>query len=136
MAAVDDGSLARVAVAVTASRVVMPKWTRKYREAFDLADQLLIAERDNQDSLYRLLNEAGFYWDFNAGAWYRKSNLQSRGSYLVKTYFKREPTGGYEVFLYLRRHLERQGYLIAEDSLVYIYQPPKQLISRVYITFK
>lgn len=114
----------------------MPKWTVKYREAFDLAEQLQIAERDNQDSLYRLLREAGYYWDSGSQTWQQLSQDADPPSDLIKVRVSGESSQIQRIANHLRDGMLVHGYVFLEESEPYPCRPPKQLESRIYLTFK
>lgn len=69
----------------------MPKQTRKYRTACESADQLGISDRDNQERLYRLLNEAGYYWDAGTQQWQQLSQDADPPTELIRVRVGIEP---------------------------------------------
>lgn len=114
----------------------MPKQTRKYRTAVELADSLNITERDNQERLYRLLNEASYYWDSASQAWQQLSQDADPPTDLIKVRVWAETSKVAGAAYQLRVVMEETGYQFLEQSEPYSCRPPKQLESRIYMTFK
>ncbi len=114
----------------------MPKQTRKYKTAAQLADQLDISERDNQEKLYRLLNEEGHYWDATTQAWQRLTEDADPPTELIRVRVWAESSKVGGAAYQLRVAMEDIGYQFMEQSESYPCRPPKQLESRIYLTFK
>lgn len=114
----------------------MPKATRKYKTAIELADQLGIPERDNQETLYRLLNEQGHYWDASTQAWTQLTGPADPPTELIRVRVWAETSKVGGAAYQLRVVMEETGYQFMEQSEPYPCRPPKQLESRIYLTFK
>lgn len=114
----------------------MPKQTRKYRTACELADRLNISDRHNQETLYRLLNEANYYWDSGTQAWQQLSQDADPPSELIRVRVWAEASKVEGAAYQVRVAMEEQGYHFMEASQPYPCRPPKQLESRIYLTFK
>jgi hypothetical protein len=114
----------------------MPKQTRKYKTACELADQLGISERDNQEKLYRLLNESGYYWDSGTQAWQQLNQGADPPTELIRVRVWAETSKVEGAAYQLRVAMEEQGYIFLEKSDPYPCRPPKQLESRIYLSFK
>lgn len=104
----------------------MPKQTRKYRTACELADRLNVSDRSNQETLYRLLNEQNYYWDSGTQTW----------QFLQKD--AKPPTELIHVRVWAETsRVEGAAYQVRmEASSPYPCRPPKKLESRIYLTFK
>lgn len=114
----------------------MPKQTRKYRTACELADQLNISDRENQERLYRLLNEANYYWNSGTQEWQHLNQDAKPPTELIHIRVIAESSKAEGVAYQVRVAMEEQGYHFMESSQPYPCRPPKQLESRVYLTFK
>lgn len=114
----------------------MPKLTRKYKTALSLADELDISERDNQEKLYRLLNEAGHFWDASTQAWQQLTADADPPTELIRVRVWAESSKVDGAAYQLRVAMEETGYQFLEQSEPYPCRPPKQLESRIYLTFK
>ena len=114
----------------------MPKQTRKYKTACELSEKLNILERDNQETLYRLLNEAGYYWDAGTQTWQHLNQDADPPTELIRVRVWAEESRVRGAAYQMRIALESQGYQFLEQSEPYQCRPPKQLESRIYMTFK
>lgn len=116
----------------------MPKQTRKYATACELADQLNIDSRDrsNQERLYRLLNEQGYYWDAGSQRWQQLNQDADPPTDLIKVRVWAEDSKVRGAAYQMRVALKDQGYVFLEQSEPYPCRPPKQLESRIYLTFR
>lgn len=114
----------------------MPKATRKYSTAVALALKLHIHEIDNQETLYRLLNEAGHYWDSGTQEWQRITEDADPPTELIRVRVWAESSKVGGAAHQLRVAMEEIGYQFMEQSAPYPCRPPKQLESRIYLTFK
>lgn len=114
----------------------MPKQTRKYKTACELGDRLNILERDNQEKLYRLLNEAGYFWEAGSQAWQLLNQDADPPTELIRVRVWAESSKVEGAAYQVRLGLEGQGYIFLEKSEAYPCRPPKQLESRIYLSFK
>lgn len=114
----------------------MPKQTRKYRSACELADQLAIALCENQETLYRQLNERGHYWDASTQAWQHLAEDADPPTELIRVRVWAEASKVDGAAYQIRLGLEEQGYQFLEQSKSFPCRPPKQLESRIYLSFK
>lgn len=114
----------------------MPKLTRKYKTALSLANQLDISERDNQERLYRLLNEAGYFWDASTQAWQQLTTDADPPTELIRVRVWAESSKVSGAAYQMRVAMEEIGYQFLDQSDPYPCRPPKQLESRIYLTFK
>lgn len=114
----------------------MPKQTRKYKTACELADQLNISDRTNQERLYHLLNEQNYYWDSGTQAWQLLQQDAKPPTELIHVRVLAEASRVEGAAYQVRLGLEEQGYIFLEESEPYTCRPPKQLESRIYLSFK
>lgn len=114
----------------------MPKQTRKYKTATELADRLSISERDNQERLYRLLIEAGYFWDAQTQNWQSLAQDADPPTELIRVRVWAERSKVEGAAYQLQVAMEETGYVFLEKSDSYPCRPPKQLESRIYMTFK
>lgn len=114
----------------------MPKQTRKYRTACELADHLNISDRTNQETLYRLLNEQNYYWDSGTQAWQLLQQDANPPTELIHIRVLAETSRVEGAAYQVRVAMEEQGYQFMEASSPYPCRPPKQAESRIYLTFK
>lgn len=114
----------------------MPKQTRKYRTACELAEKLKIDERNNQERLYRLLNESSYYWDSGSQAWQRLTESADPPTELIRVRVWAEASKVEGAAYQMRLAMEEQGYIFLEQSQPCPCRPPKQLESRIYLSFK
>lgn len=114
----------------------MPRQTRKYSTAIELAERLNITERQNQERLYRLLNEASYYWNSSYQKWEQNTQAANPPSELIHVRVWAEHSKVEGIAYQVRLGLEDQGYYFAEQSSPCPCRPPKQLESRIYMVFK
>lgn len=113
----------------------MTKRTRKYVAAESMARQLKIRSAD-AETLYRLLNEAGYQWNSDTGAW---DNWQAMPA--------DEPSELIRIRCWARadvvemiadgvvESMRAAGLQLMERSQPYPCRPPQQRESRIYLTF-
>jgi len=114
----------------------MPKRTRKYLTACELAERLNIPERENQEKLYRLLNESAYFWEAGTQAWQRLDQDADPPTELIRVRVWAETSRVAGAAYQLHLAMEDQGYIFLEQSEPYACRPPKQLESRIYLSFK
>ncbi len=114
----------------------MPRQTRKFKSAESLAFKLSIYDTENQERLYRLLNEAGYYWDSRTQDWQQLQEEADPPTELIRVRIWAEASKVEGAAYQLRVAMEETGYIFLEQSEPYPCRPPKQLESRVYMTFK
>ncbi len=114
----------------------MPKQTRKYKTSYQLGEKLNITGQDNQEKLYRLLNEAGYYWEAGTQAWQHLDQDADPPTELIRLRVWAETSKVAKTAYQLRLAMEDQGYIFLEQSEPYSCRPPKQLESRIYLSFK
>lgn len=115
----------------------MPKLTAKYRSASDTArvDLGLSGPFNDQETLYRDLQDAGYFWDSKAKSWDyfepADANPPSK-MIMVRCWADLEiiEEVADEITSKVKRHWE-----LMERSTVYPCRPPKQLEGRIYLKF-
>jgi hypothetical protein len=120
--------------------MLMPRMTRKYAAALRTAHLAGLAEpgdwAEDQEQVYRTLNEAGYCWDSDIGGWRRLAD---------------EPADDPTEFIMVRlwaagevieeladdviAQLRAAGLRCLERSEIYPCRPPKHLEARVYLKF-
>lgn len=115
----------------------MPKQTRRYKAACKLAKKLNVLEQSNQKALYQLLNEEGYYWIAVRQAWVDLyQDTDPLFTELIEVRLWSETSKIQTVAYQLRIALENQGYQFLGQSEPRQCRAPKQLESRIYMTFK
>jgi hypothetical protein len=113
----------------------MAKNTAKYRGAAAIAASKNIPITDDQEALYAALGKAGVLWDKMKG-WYDVSEEpadQPSDILRVRVWAKTEDVEAQARLIV--RTLTSSGYRLIEQSQPYICRPPKQLESRIYLSF-
>lgn len=115
------------------------KLTKKYSAASDvaLAEKIAYAQM-SQDQLYIELNARGYFWDARLGTWERfEQTTAETPSGLIRIRVM-APAGEVDQLADLVAvQMNDFGRMqLVEQSEAYPCRPPKQLESRVYLTFK
>ena len=115
---------------------MMAKLTKKYSAAMIAAQKHNIPMNGNQEELYASLNKAGMIWDSNQSKWLDITNEHAdpasdvlRVRVWAKTEDVEKQAG------HIMQALLSSGYILVERSQPYVCRPPKQLESRVYLSF-
>ena len=114
----------------------MAKMTAKYSGAIAVARSKKIPAGDDQEELYMALGKAGFMWDSKLQTWYDISSEpadQPSDVLRVHVWAKTEDVESQARLIV--RTLTSGGYRLVEQSQPYVCRPPKQLESRIYLTF-
>jgi hypothetical protein len=114
----------------------MPRQTRKWVTACELADRLRIEICENQETVYSELNEAQYYWQSDRQDWILINTPADAPTELIKVRVWSDHTKVEGAAYQLRLAMEDQGYKFVEQSERYKCRPPKQLESRIYMTFR
>jgi hypothetical protein len=114
----------------------MAKMTKKYSAAINVALKKNIPPTPKQDDMYAALEAVGIIWDSSQGAWNDTSNVPAEPAsevLRVRVWAKTEDveTQAGQVM----QALISSGYVFLERSRPYVCRPPKQLESRVYLSF-
>ncbi len=114
----------------------MTKMTAKYSGAVGIAHRKRIGISGDQEELYALLAKAGFWWDSQLQTWSEVSNeAADEPSNLLRVRVWAKTKDVESQARLIVRTLTSGGYRLVEQSQPYICRPPKQLESRVYLTF-
>ena len=101
------------------------------------ASTLGIQDHDDQEALYRALNTQGYYWDSKREVWERNHEPPDPPTELLRIRVWAETSkvkaAANEVIATMEY---TRMYEFLEMSELYACRPPKQLESRIYLTFK
>lgn len=115
----------------------MPRQTRKYVEAMRIASTLGIQGHEDQETLYRALNTQGYYWDSRREMWEHNHEPPHPPTDLVKIRVWAETTKVKQMADLIIDEMEASRKCeFIERSEPYQCHPPKQLESRIYLTFR
>jgi hypothetical protein len=114
----------------------MPRMTAKYRTALKLAEAILDHPFDPNDQkvLYRRLGEHNYFFDSKSKVW-EKGEPANPPTDLVRVRVWAKAEHIEQVADKLVSELSDGDYRLIERSEPYPCRPPKQLESRVYLTF-
>lgn len=105
--------------------------TQKYTKACELAT----LPHQDQDSLYKQLNDLGFFWNSRLQQWERDDRLADPPSDLIKIRVWAASDKVEQAADILIESARAYGLKLQERSQVYACRPPKQADSRIYLTF-
>lgn len=114
----------------------MPKRTIKYSKALEVAETLQISQVNDQERLYRDLNAGGFFWDATTKTWERSHEPADPPTQLIRVRVWTDSAKVRGASQQIKTVLEQSGYELVEQSDPYSCRPPKQLESRIYLTFQ
>lgn len=114
----------------------MPRQTRKYVAAMRIAETLGIESRDSQENLYDALNSRGYFWESDQGEWQRTTEPPDPVTEVLRIRVWADASKVEAMADQVVAALTGCGHEILEISKAYPCRPPKQLESRVYLTFK
>lgn len=115
----------------------MPKMTKKYSSAVQVAGHLLdLLPGDNQEELYRALNEKGYFWNSETGKWeFTAAMAADEPTKFIRVRVWAETFTVLDAANQVAQAMQSKGYELQERSDAYVCRPPKQKESRVYLTF-
>ncbi|MFG6097349.1 hypothetical protein SPB21_18940 [Leptothoe sp. ISB3NOV94-8A] len=113
----------------------MPRRTQKYLKALETAQGLNISQTEDQSTLYVALNEKNFFWDSGDQRWVPGMEPNPASDLIRIRVWAAAETVKDAAQLIVRR-LTRDGLELIEQSDPYPCRPPKQLESRIYLTFR
>lgn len=116
----------------------MPRMTAKYRAAITTAHNKRLPAKDtaNQDELYELLQQNGYFWDSGSKQWDYHDPAQADPPtplVMVRVWADLDHVEGYAQQV-IAECSKKIGPLV-EQSRVYPCRPPKQQEGRVYLKF-
>jgi hypothetical protein len=114
----------------------MPKNTAKYVSAVSKARELSVyADFPHQEQLYSTLNKCGFYWNSDLKIWEELNQDADPPTELIRVRVWTDARFVEQAAVDLISSLDAQGLRLVEKSLPFPCRPPKQLESRIYLTF-
>jgi hypothetical protein len=114
----------------------MPKMTKKYAAALELARKLGQVIPLNQEPLYQSLNDQGHHWNSDTGAWEQWANEpadEPTEFIMIRVWSAADVIG--ELANDVITQMRKVGLRLMEQSEVFPCRPPKQLEARVYLKF-
>lgn len=112
--------------------------TKKFTEALNTARRNGVAvDRNNQESTYRALETAGYHWNSETGGWeHYPSMAADEASTVIRVRVWAESSIVGLMADGVVMALQQAGLRLVERSEPYACRPPKQLESRIYLTFE
>lgn len=107
------------------------KQTKKYSKACEIAT----LSHENQESLYKQLNELGFFWNSKIQQWQRDDRLADPPSNLIRIRVWATGDKVEQAADILIESARAYGLELQEKSEPYPCRPPKQKDSRIYLVF-
>ena len=114
----------------------MPRQTRKYVSAMRIAETLGIESRDSQENLYDDLNSRGYFWESDQGEWQRTTEPPDPVTEVLRIRVWADAVKVEAMADQVVAALVASGNEILDISKPYPCRPPKQLESRIYLTFR
>lgn len=112
----------------------MPKQTRKYTQAVDLAKQIGASADGNQDVLYATLAFRGYTWLSDEGQWVQSPDPDPATELvMLRVWAKKELVDS--LADQVANAMQSNGLKLVERSDLYLCRPPKQLEGRIYLKF-
>lgn len=105
--------------------------TQKYTKACEIAT----VNHETQESLYKQLNELGFFWNSKIQQWERDDRLADPPSDLIRIRVWAAGDKVEQAANILIESVGQYGLKLQEKSQSYPCRPPKQADSRIYLTF-
>ena len=107
------------------------KQTKKYSKACEIAT----LNHETQESLYKQLNQLGFFWDSKFQEWERDNRLADPPSDLIRVRVWAATDKVEQAASILIESAQQYGLKLQEKTEPYQCRPPKQKDSRIYLTF-
>ena len=114
----------------------MAKLTQKYKAALKLPTLPSKSYGDDYKAFYQDLNELGWYWDASRQKWEYIDRPADIPTNLVRIRVWTNAAKIEKAASTARENMEKAGYTCLEQSMPYPCRPPKQMESRVYLTFE
>lgn len=117
------------------------KQTKKFKTAYEKAIELKLFKRgnaiENQEWLYRKLNDLGVFWDSKQGKWVTFALEPTNApTPLIRVRVWGSTGEALDTAVKLVKGAFGNGFECVNHSLPYVCRPPQQLESRVYLEFK
>jgi len=114
----------------------MPKMTAKYKTAMHTARKMGVEPSADQETLYRRLNDNGFWWDSKQKEWVEfASEPANAPTPLIMVRVWAEAGERVEKAVNIIKGAFSNGFVLIQESDPYPCRPPKQKESRVYLQF-
>lgn len=107
------------------------KQTKKYTKACEIAT----LTHQNQESLYKQLNDLGFWWDSKLQKWARDDRLADTPTNLIRVRVWAATSKVEQAAAVFIEACSEYDLKLQEKSEPYQCRPPKQGESRIYLTF-
>ena len=107
------------------------KQTKKYSKACEIAT----LNHESQESLYKQLNELGFFWDSKLQKWERDDRIADPPTDLIRVRVWAATDRVEQAARCFIESAQEYGLKFQEQSGIYQNRPPKQNESRIYLTF-
>lgn len=107
------------------------KQTKKYSSACEIAT----LNHENQESLYKQLNNLGFFWNSKLQNWVRDDRIADPPSDLIRIRVWAATDKVKQAASIFTESAQQYGLKLQEQSEPYQNRPPKQNESRIYLTF-
>ena len=117
------------------------KMTKKFSKAMETALNAEILGRyehvEDQEWLYRKLNDAGHFWDAKVGRWVEfRQEPANAPTPLIRVRVWSESGAKLDEAVSQVKSAFANGYEIINQSAPYVCRPPQQLEGRVYLEFR
>jgi predicted CoA-binding protein len=112
----------------------MPKMTKKYKAALAAAKNIATVAVNDSQVLYQQLNAQNWYWNSKWGIWEMGEPAQ-KPSDLVRIRVWAATEKVEQAAEEVTHLLQKQDYELLECSTPYVCRPPRQLESRIYLSF-
>lgn len=114
----------------------MPKQTKKYVAGMRIAQTLGIEGNEDQETLYSVLNSYGYFWESDQGEWQRTTEPPDPVTQVLRIRVWADAAKVEAMADQVVAALVASGNEILDISKPYPCRPPKQLESRIYLTFR
>ena|SRR4028119_1794730 len=114
----------------------MPKQTAKYASACKKAESLKIPVGQHQEELYQALNTQGWYWNSQEKLWEKLDEDADPPTELIRVRIWADSRFVEQFAKDCIESMSQRGLRLIEKTEPYRCRPPKQLESRIYLTFQ
>jgi len=114
----------------------MPRLTRKYSSAIDLLQSLQLPLSGNQEEIYDRLNQQSYYWDSALKNWIKNDISPDSPTELIRVRVWADSRFVEVVAQDCIQSLASKGFRCVDKSEAFPCRPPKQLESRIYLSFQ
>jgi len=114
----------------------MPRLTRKYSSAIDLLQSLQLPLSGNQEEIYDRLNQQSYYWDSALKNWIKNDTPADSPTELIRVRVWADSRFVELIAQDCIQSLASKGFRCVDKSEPFPCRPPKQLESRIYLSFQ